>query len=111
MRKPKNLPGQITNVVFTPTLLAYFWVVVKYTTSGLILYLVFMAVAYKMHLFEHLRTWPRISKLALICGPVLIATGVYCSAQAMTYWMIIPGIAYMALCMFGWRALVGKFGK
>lgn len=104
----KDLSVQMANVVFGPTLLAYFWIMVKYLFSGLILYGAFLIVGYKMGLFEEFGEWPRSSKAGLYGGPVLIAIGIYCSTQRTSYWMIGPGLLYMLLIIVGALALRGK---
>jgi hypothetical protein len=99
----------VANVVFVPTALAYGWSFLGYVYAGVSLYLIFMFLAYKMELFEHLREWPRISRVALYCGPILLVLGCYFSAKQTSYLMLIPTAIYAALSILGGLALVGKF--
>lgn len=109
MKKPKNLSKSVANVVFSPTLLAFIWLVAGYIVAGLALYVVSMFLAYKMWLFENVRRWPRISRAPLYCGPPLLGVGLYLSTQPPSYSMIIPLVVYGALSVAGGLALVGKF--
>lgn len=107
--KTKNLSKSVANVVFGPTGLAYCWAFLGYVVAGLSLYLIFMALAYKMELFEHVKRWPRVSQAALYCGPALMALGCYFSTRQTSYFMLIPTGIYAVLSIFGGLALVGKF--
>jgi hypothetical protein len=109
MTKRKNLSKTVANVVFGPTLLAYGWIFLGHAIAGSVLFLSFMAIAYKMDLFEHLNSWPRISQAALLSGLPLIGIGLHFSTQETNYSMLIPGGIYMALSIAGGIALVGKF--
>jgi hypothetical protein len=109
MRRPKNLSKSVANVIFSPTLLAYGWISLKYVIAGLILYFVSMIFAYKMWLFENVKSWPKVSLAALYCGPPLLGLGVYFSTQPFGYSMLIPLGIYLVLSIFGGFALVGKF--
>jgi hypothetical protein len=108
MSKAKNLSKSVANVVFSPTLAAYFCVAVKYVITGVILYMIFSAAAYRMQIFKCLRSWPNSSKAALFSSPLLISVGIYWSTQTASYWMMIPAVIYMMLSIAGGLALVGK---
>jgi len=59
---PKRLSGAVSKVVYSPTLLAYGWIIVDYQFAGFALYGAVMALGYKMQFFEHLRQWPTSSR-------------------------------------------------
>jgi hypothetical protein len=105
---PKRLSGAVSKVVYSPTLLAYGWIIVHYQFAGFALYGIVMGLAYKMRLFEHARQWPISSQTALAVGPVLLAMGAGFSLMRVGYWMLIPGLAYMVLIIIGGLALKGK---
>lgn len=109
MKRSKNLSKSVANVVYSPTLLAFIWISVRYVVAGLVLYCVFMIFAYKMSLFEDVRKWPKISRMTLYCGPPLLGVGLYYSTQSFGYWMIIPLVIYGGLSIAGGLALMGKF--
>ena len=98
----------MANVVFSPTLAAYFCVALKYVATGLILYMVFFAAAYRMRILKCLRSWPKSSRAALYSSPLLISVGIYWSTQSASYWMMIPAAIYMVLSIAGGLALVGR---
>ena len=109
---PKRVSGAVSKVVYSPTLLAYAWIIVDYRLAGFALYVVVMALGYKMQLFEHVRQWPISSKTALAAGPVLLIMGAGFSLMRTAYWMLLPGFAYMVLIIVGGVALKGKiFGE
>lgn len=109
---PKRLAGAVSRVVYSPTLLAYGWIIVDYQLAGFALYVVVMVLGYKMQLFEHVRQWPISSQTALVAGPVLLVMGAVLSLMRIAYWMLIPGLAYMVLGIVGGGALKGKiFGE
>jgi len=103
--KTKDLAKSVTNVVFTPTALAYCWSFLGYVIAALSLYLVFMAVAFKMGLFDDVIKWPRISQAALFSGPVLVGLGCYLSTKQTSYPMLIPTGMYAVLSILGGVAL------
>jgi len=107
--KSKNLSKSVANVVYVPTALAYGWSFLGFVVSGLLLYLAFMALAYKMDLFEHLQRWPKISQAALYSGPPLVALGCLFSTLPTSYLMLIPTGIYAVLSILGGVALIGKF--
>lgn len=98
----------MARVVFTPTGVAYGWAFLGYALPGVILYLLFMAAAYKMGLFECLEKWPKVSKVALGSGPALMVLGCYFSMMPPTYLVLIPAVIYVVLSIIGGLALVGK---
>jgi len=104
----KNLSGSLTRVVFVPTMVAYGWIFLGYVRAGLILLLLFMLGAYRMRLFEHVRSWPAISRITLISGAPLICLGLYFSTLTTATWMVIPAAAYAILGIGGGAALKGK---
>jgi len=104
--KIKNLARSVTYVVYAPTELAYGWIFLGYVVAGLSLYFAFMAGAYKMELFKHVKKWPVVSRAALYCGPVLMALGCYFSTRQTSYFMLIPVGIYAMLGTFAYRALV-----
>ena len=106
--KEKDLATSMANVVFTPTLLAYGWIMVGYVASGLVVYLLFLIAAYKMGLFRDVLAWPTVSKAALFWSPVHIAIALYCSTQKTSYQMLLPELAYLILVIAGGLALRGK---
>jgi cytochrome b subunit of formate dehydrogenase len=106
--KDGNISGLVAQIVFGPTLLAYGWIFLGYVTAGLTVYIIFSFGAYWVHLFDDIKDWPRVSRVALGCGPPLICVGLYFSTQKLSYWMLIPGGIYMLLSILGGVALMGK---
>jgi hypothetical protein len=107
VRRSRRLSVLVSNTVFNPALIAYFWIVVKFVWLGLALFTAFAIVAYKLGLFAKVREWPVVSRTALILGPILIATGIFFSTQRTNYWMIVPGVFYGAFAMVGGFSLRG----
>ena len=98
----------MAQIVFGPTLLAYAWVMVRFVFAGLALYVICIAVGYKMGLFRALQAWPATSKLALFWSPAHIAIAIYWSTQTPSYLMLVPELAYMLLTIVGGLALRGR---
>jgi hypothetical protein len=90
MKKIDDLPSVVANLVYTPTLLAYAWMVVHYVWAGLCLYLFALVVAYLSGAFRDFRSWPRISRVALYAGVPFTILGLYFSSQPTSYWMLLP---------------------
>jgi hypothetical protein len=105
MKKISDLSSAVANLVYTPTLLAYGWVLVGYVKSGVCLYLIALAVAYKSGAFDEFAIWPIISKVALYVGAPFIALGLYFSTQQTAYSMLIPLLAHTLLSIFAGLAL------
>jgi len=105
MKTNTSLSRSVANIVFTPTIIAYGWIVVKYVVAGLILYGVFAFGAYKLQLFQNLGNWPTLSKAALFLGPFLIGLGLYYSTQPPSYVVIVPGAVYGLLSVLAGLAL------
>jgi hypothetical protein len=90
MKKISDLASTVANLVYTPTLLAYGWIVVHYVVSGVSLYLIALVVAYKTGAFEKFERWPMISKIVLYAGGPLIGLALYFSTMPTSYLMLIP---------------------
>jgi len=99
----------VGNIVFTPTGIAYVLTMLGFVTAGVGLYLIFVAGAFKIGLFDRVREWPTISLVTLIAGPILIAAGCYFSTIQTDYYMLIPTFIYTLLIICGYRALAAKF--
>jgi hypothetical protein len=97
MKKITDLAGTVANLAYTPTLLAYGWIVVHYVKSGLCLYLLALAVAYKTGAFERFDRWPIISKAVLYLGAPFIVLGLYFSTVPTSYSMLVPFFVQMLL--------------
>ncbi len=111
MKPDEGIGRLVGNIVFAPTGIAYVWAMLGYVPAGLLLYLIFMAGAFKIGLFEQLFEWPTISKIALASGPVLLAMGCYFSAVPTAYFMLIPTFVHAALSIAAWHALASKFDR
>jgi hypothetical protein len=90
MKKLSDLSTSVANLVYTPTLVAYVWIIIHWVKSGVGLYLIARFVAYKRGAFERYESWPTISKVVLyFSGPFLIL-GLFFSTKAPAYSMLIP---------------------
>jgi hypothetical protein len=105
MKKIGDLASAVANLVYTPTLLAYGWMLVGYVKSGVGLYVIALAVAYKSGAFDDFARWPTISKVALYVGAPFMGLGLYFSTRQTTYSMLIPLIAHALLSIFAGLAL------
>ena len=103
--KDNSLSAKVATVVFSPTIMAYFLLTVRFVLWGVVLYAVSLLVAYKMNLLEQLKNWPLTSRAALFSGVALITVGIYCSTQQPSYLMAIPALAYTVLSIVGGFAL------
>jgi hypothetical protein len=101
----------VAYVVDIPTGLAYAWIYLGFVTAGLLLYVFFIAAAFKIKLFWRWRRWPISSKLALFSGPALLSLGLYFSTIQTGYYMLGPLIIYFAISAVGCRAIAVKFEK
>jgi hypothetical protein len=96
--EPLRLSMAVSQVVFTPTILAYGFVAVDWPILGLCVYAFFMAVAlYRLHLFERFGSWPIIARVAVLVGPPLIGSGFIWGVKALGYWLALPVFSYCAL--------------
>jgi hypothetical protein len=107
--KQESIGKLLGNIVFAPTGVAYVWAMLGYVAAGLGLYLIFIAGAFKIGLFDRVREWPTISQVALAAGPILMAAGCYFSRIQTDYYMLIPSVIYALLGICGSRALAEKF--
>jgi hypothetical protein len=105
MKKIDDIPSVVANLVYTPTLLAYAWIVVHYVWAGFCLYLIALVVAYLSGAFGAFRRWPRISKVALYVGVPFIILGLYFSLRPTSYWMLLPLALQALLSIVGGLAL------
>jgi hypothetical protein len=109
---PQRKEGKlVAYVVDIPTGLAYVWILLGFVTAGLLLYVGFMAAAFRIALFRRFKEWPKISKIALFSGPLLLALGLYFSTIQISYSMLIPLVVYYSITTFGSRAVALKFDK
>jgi hypothetical protein len=97
MRKVTDVASTVANLAYSPTLLAYGWIIVHYVKSGVCLYLFAMAVAYKTGAFEEFARWPIISKIVLCLGVPFIILGLYFSTSPTSYSMLTPLFVQMLL--------------
>lgn len=93
MAKSSRVSDLVFKGFFAPTCLAYFWLIVGYRRSGLILFSVFLLWAYMVGAFKRVMDWPLIAKIALACSILLIGLGYYFSTQSFTSAMLVPGFA------------------
>jgi hypothetical protein len=100
----------VGNAVFVPAAIAYCWTMLGFVAAGLILYLAFMAGAFKAGLFKNVGGWPRVSQVTLVAGPFMVALGCFFSFLPTSYYMLLPTGMYSLLGIWGWRALAAKFG-
>jgi hypothetical protein len=107
--KGRDVGIAVSSVVFTPTIVAYCWIMGQYVLSGVILYAVAISAAYKMNLFTELRRWPMVSRISLSGGPVVLGFAYYYATQRPTYWMLAPAMLYTILVIIGGLALRGRF--
>lgn len=105
MQKPKNLAEEIPSLVYTPTLIAYVWIVVHWVIAGVSLYLIALFVTYKSGAFDRLSQWPTVSKIVLYAGAPFIFLGLYFSTQPTRHSMIIPLFVQGLLSVVAWLAL------
>jgi len=99
------LSRDVMNLVFSPAAGAYFIVVVNHEWFGLAFYSAFLLMALRAELFRRLRDWPTISKMALITGPLLVASAFVVNVDVVRYWAILPGVVYTLLAVSGGVAL------
>ena len=102
--KPR-LSRDVANLVHTPTIAAYFMSVVEHKWYGLALYLVFALMAFRAGLFRRLGEWPPVSKVALLVGPLLVASAFVLDIDVIRYWAILPGALYTILSWYGGAVL------
>ena len=50
-------------------------------------------------LFKRFAQWPLVSKVTLMCGPMLIGLGCYFSSQKARYAMLVPCFIYCVLSL------------
>jgi len=93
------------NLVLTPSVAAYFIVAVDWKVVGISLYLALLATAYRLHLFEHCKDWPRLAQVALFTGPLFIGLGFFCGIAVVGYWAILPACVCTAVNIAGGVAL------
>jgi hypothetical protein len=109
--KTKEPGWLILNAVFVPAVIAYTFAMAEYVTVALVMYLCFVVVSYGVGVFEHLREWPRVTKVALAAGPVMVALGCGFSLIRTSYYMLIPAFIYLLLIAWGGGALSAKYDK
>ena len=107
MKGANDLASRAANLVYTPTLLAYGWIIVHYVVAGIGLYFIALVVAYKTGVFDNYARWPMVSKVALYTGVPYMVLGVYFSTQPTTYSMLIPAGLNVLLSIVGGLALRG----
>ncbi|HEY2782371.1 MAG TPA: hypothetical protein VGI90_16435 [Steroidobacteraceae bacterium] len=105
VQKPKKLAVEIPTLIYTPTLVAYVWIVVGWVVAGVALYLIAVFVTYKSRAFESLSQWPMLPKLVLYEGALFILFALVLSTQPTQYWMIIPLGLQGVISVIAWVSL------
>jgi hypothetical protein len=105
MKKRVDVASMVSNIVYTPTGIAYGWIVVHFVVAGVVLYLLGLFVSYRTGAFERFGSWPTSSKVAFYMGVPYIALALYFSTRTTTYSMAIPAIIYALVCIVGGLAL------
>lgn len=91
----------VTYGVFYSAGFSFLWVTTGYTRAGLLLYAVSIWATWRLGEFKQVKEWPLFSKIALVCGPVLIGLGLFFSTRPPTYAAIIPFLIYAGLSLIG----------
>jgi len=71
MKTNTSLSRSVANIVFTPTIIAYGGIVVKYVRGWLNSLRGLCVWRIQAQLFQNLGNWPTLSKAALFLGPFL----------------------------------------
>jgi len=106
MTPPRSLASNAANVVFAPPIVAYGLIVVDYKWSGICLYVLTLACAYKLRFFARFGEWPRVSRFTVFAGALLIGIG-FCFrlSGVVSYWLLFPCAVYALLAMVAGLAL------
>ena len=107
VKKSTDLASTVANLAYTPTLLAYGWIIVHWPKSGVCLYLIALFVAYKSGAFHEFSRWPMVSKITVYSGTPFVVLGLYFSTMQTTYTMLIPLAVEVLLSIIGGLALRG----
>ena len=76
-----------------------------YLRTGLALYFTFITGAYALGWLKRFAEWPLITKVILVCGPLLLGLGYFFSTLNFTSGMFAPGLIYCVLGLVGGYAL------
>jgi hypothetical protein len=111
MRKDANYARLVADVLYTPTLLAYAFIVLHWDWWGVGVYALSLFVAYRTGAFEKYGRWPTIAKFVLYLGLGQILLAVWFSTLTVAYWMIIPFVIQALLGIIAYFMLRGLNSK
>jgi hypothetical protein len=104
----RKLSIYAANVLFTPTVITYGWILVGYVAVGLGAYLLCLFTCSRAGIFKSVSAWPILAKLALFGSPVHIAIALYFSRLPTDYDMLLPEVVYAAVAVAGGLSLRGR---